>query len=117
VWWRSVVFRSAAVRVYPVAPRFGLPRVSPEADHGAIPESFVSRILGTPNESVWPGISTLPLYQASNFPHWPSQNLQTLLPNICPEGTQALASLQRLEEIYYYFIFLCRDAFFPLVGP
>ena len=37
------------------------------------------RVLGTPTESVWPGVTSLPDYKTS-FPNWPSISLRDAYP-------------------------------------
>lgn len=41
----------------------------------------IFRTLGTPDESIWPGVSQLPDYK-SMFPRWESQNISEVIPNI-----------------------------------
>nr|CAD7438224.1 unnamed protein product [Timema bartmani] len=45
----------------------------------------IFRTLGTPDESVWPGVSKLPDYK-SMFPSWESQDIDEILPGLDPSG-------------------------------
>lgn len=38
----------------------------------------IFRILGTPTETTWPGVTKFPHYK-SNFPNWPSNPLQSVI--------------------------------------
>ncbi|XP_046404237.1 cyclin-dependent kinase 2-like isoform X3 [Ischnura elegans] len=41
----------------------------------------IFRTLGTPDESIWPGVSQLPDYK-SMFPRWEPQNISKVIPNL-----------------------------------
>jgi cyclin-dependent kinase len=41
----------------------------------------VFRILGTPNEEMWPGVSQLPDYKET-FPHWSPKDLDQVCPRL-----------------------------------
>jgi len=49
----------------------------------------IFRLLGTPTEKTWPGVTKLPDYKQS-FPKWPSQPLQKNVPGICEQGANLL---------------------------
>ncbi|XP_067843927.1 cyclin-dependent kinase 2-like isoform X3 [Heptranchias perlo] len=49
----------------------------------------IFRTLGTPNESVWPGVTQLPDYKA-NFPRWVRQDFNKILPNLDIDGKDLL---------------------------
>ena len=51
--------------------------------------SFLGRILGTPNEEIWPTVSTLPDYKAS-FPQWSSQDLGRIVTRLNEAGMDLL---------------------------
>ena len=51
--------------------------------------SAYSDSLGTPNERTWPGVSHFPEYK-KNFPVYPPQSIQTILPMIDPLGMDLL---------------------------
>eukprot|EP00039_Didymoeca_costata_P015014 m.248826 g.248826 ORF g.248826 m.248826 type:complete len:300 (+) comp16137_c0_seq1:102-1001(+) len=55
----------------------------------------IFRLLGTPNEQVWPGVSALPDYK-DTFPRWSRKPLQALVPTLEPYGVQLL------QELMYY---------------
>ncbi|KAL7066446.1 putative cyclin-dependent protein kinase 3 [Cryptosporidium serpentis] len=53
---------------------------------------YIFRLLGTPSETVWPGVSKLPCYK-NVFPQWkvnPKHNLHSLLPNLDQIGIDLL---------------------------
>ncbi|KNC97503.1 CMGC/CDK/CDC2 protein kinase [Spizellomyces punctatus DAOM BR117] len=52
----------------------------------------IFRTLGTPNEEIWPNVTTLPDYK-ENFPIWTAQNLAKVLPNLESEGVDLLSRL------------------------
>ena len=52
----------------------------------------IFRVLGTPNENSWPGVSQLPDYN-STFPNWSPQNLSRYNPQLDGEGIDLLQKL------------------------
>ncbi|KAK0201174.1 kinase-like domain-containing protein [Desarmillaria ectypa] len=52
----------------------------------------IFRILGTPNEDIWPGVSNLPDYKAT-FPRWGIQDISRLVPDLDPAGIDILRRL------------------------
>ncbi|PYI03758.1 negative regulator of the PHO system [Aspergillus sclerotiicarbonarius CBS 121057] len=56
----------------------------------------IFRIMGTPTEVSWPGVSQLPEYR-SNFPSFSSQSLQSLIPSIDPLGIDLLERMLQLR--------------------
>jgi cyclin-dependent kinase 2 len=52
----------------------------------------IFRVLGTPTEATWPGISTLPDYK-DIFPLWPRRNLAELVPALDPAGLDVLSQM------------------------
>eukprot|EP00798_Chlamydomonas_sp_ICE-L_P005037 gene5037-34824_t len=52
----------------------------------------IFQILGTPNDVVWPGVSSIPDYK-SCFPQWRPQNLAPLVPSLEPLGVDLLAKM------------------------
>jgi serine/threonine protein kinase len=52
----------------------------------------IFRILGTPNERIWPGVSQLPDYKTT-FPQWAPQNLAQFNPQLDREGLDLLQKL------------------------
>jgi len=52
----------------------------------------IFRILGTPNETMWPGVSELPDYKSS-FPFWKSQSLQSVVPGVDANGLDLLSKM------------------------
>jgi len=45
----------------------------------------IFKILGTPDEDIWPGINELPDYKPT-FPKWKQNKLFELTPNLCSKG-------------------------------
>lgn len=56
----------------------------------------IFRIMGTPNERTWPGISQLPNYR-DNFQIFIPQDLRTIIPNIDPLALDLLNGLLQLK--------------------
>ena len=56
---------------------------------GFISSPYSSRVLGTPNEEIWPGVHQLPDYKPS-FPHWAAQDLREHVPALNDEGIDLL---------------------------
>eukprot|EP00105_Crassostrea_gigas_P008721 XP_011423389.1 PREDICTED: cyclin-dependent kinase 2 [Crassostrea gigas] len=59
----------------------------------------IFRTLGTPDESVWPGVSQLPDYKSS-FPKWPQQSICSIVPHLTGDGLDLMA----VSNIYLYYI-------------
>lgn len=47
------------------------------------------RVMGTPNDEIWPGVSELPDYKRS-FPQWSPQRLELLIPDLDEYGIDAI---------------------------
>ncbi|XP_078260405.1 cyclin-dependent kinase 2-like isoform X3 [Rhinoraja longicauda] len=56
----------------------------------------IFRTLGTPNESVWPGVTQLPDYKA-NFPRWSRQDFSKILPNLDIDGKDLLMQMLQYD--------------------
>nr|ACU19247.1 unknown [Glycine max] len=56
----------------------------------------IFRILGTPNEDTWPGVTSLPDFK-STFPKWPSKDLANVVPNLDAAGLNLLFSMLCLD--------------------
>ncbi|XP_061472232.1 cyclin-dependent kinase 3 isoform X2 [Rhineura floridana] len=52
----------------------------------------IFRTLGTPTESLWPGVTQLPDYKG-NFPKWPRKDMKVLIPNLDRDGRDLLVQL------------------------
>lgn len=52
----------------------------------------IFRVLGTPNESVWPGVTKLPDYKPT-FPQWKPMDLAQLIPDLEPAGIDLLKKM------------------------
>lgn len=49
----------------------------------------IFRTLGTPDETIWPGVTSLPDFK-SKFPRWPRQPLSKVIPELPLDGIEAL---------------------------
>nr|CAD7458992.1 unnamed protein product [Timema tahoe] len=58
----------------------------------------IFRTLGTPDESVWPGVSKLPDYK-SMFPSWESQDIDEILPGLDPSGQDLFLKLIKYDPV------------------
>ncbi|KAF5186349.1 Cyclin-dependent kinase [Thalictrum thalictroides] len=56
----------------------------------------IFRIMGTPNEETWPGVSSLPDFKSA-FPKWPSKDLATVVPDLEPTGLDLLSKMLYLD--------------------
>lgn len=52
----------------------------------------IFRVLKTPTEEIWPGISSMPDYKAT-FPGWNSYNLPAQVKNMEPKGVELLQKM------------------------
>lgn len=52
----------------------------------------IFRVLGTPTEATWPGVTQLPDYK-NTFPKWTMKRLEEMVPNLEPEGKDLLLKL------------------------
>lgn len=51
--------------------------------------AHICRVLGTPNEEIWPGVGQLPDYKPT-FPHWSPQDLADHVPSLDDDGIDLL---------------------------
>ncbi|XP_051151294.1 cell division control protein 2 homolog A [Andrographis paniculata] len=56
----------------------------------------IFRVMGTPNEDTWPGVTSLPDFKSA-FPKWPSKDLATVVPNLDSAGIDLLGKMLRLD--------------------
>nr|XP_018680692.1 PREDICTED: cell division control protein 2 homolog isoform X1 [Musa acuminata subsp. malaccensis] len=56
----------------------------------------IFRVLGTPNEETWSGVTSLPHFKCS-FPKWDPMDLAALVPNLEPAGVDLLSKMLCLE--------------------
>ncbi|GMP79665.1 hypothetical protein CsSME_00035119 [Camellia sinensis var. sinensis] len=56
----------------------------------------IFRILGTPNEDTWPGVTSLADFKSA-FPKWPSKDLATVVPNLDSAGIDLLSKMLCLD--------------------
>jgi len=65
----------------------------------------IFRVLGTPSEDVWRGVSQLPDFKA-DFPKWPQIGLEKVVPSLCIEGLDLLSVDTNREIIVSLICFL-----------
>ena len=56
----------------------------------------VFRVLGTPNEEVWPGVTALQDWN-DDFPVWPALNIARFVPGLDDEGVDLLEQMLALD--------------------
>ncbi|CAD5196558.1 unnamed protein product [Musa acuminata subsp. malaccensis] len=56
----------------------------------------IFRVLGTPNEDTWPGVTSLPDFKSA-FPKWLSKDLVTVVPNLTAAGVDLLSKMLCLD--------------------
>ncbi|CAL9069232.1 cell division control protein 2 homolog [Musa acuminata AAA Group] len=56
----------------------------------------IFRVLGTPNEDTWPGVTSLPDFKSA-FPKWLSKDLVTVVPNLAAAGVDLLSKMLCLD--------------------
>jgi len=56
----------------------------------------IFQIMGTPSETLWPGVSALPEYKLS-FPKWLPMKLSDLCPNFDAKGLDLLTQMIQLD--------------------
>ncbi|KAK7368727.1 hypothetical protein VNO80_10756 [Phaseolus coccineus] len=56
----------------------------------------IFRILGTPNEDTWPGVTSLPDFKSA-FPKWQPKDLKTVVLNLEPAGLDLLSRMLHLD--------------------
>jgi len=52
----------------------------------------IFKVLGTPDEGVWKGVSGYKDYK-ENFPQWTGEGLQSVCPDLCADGLDLLEKL------------------------
>jgi cyclin-dependent kinase 2 len=52
--------------------------------------------LGTPDESIWPGVTTLPDYKPL-FPRWPARSISCIVPKLDPLGVDLLSKMLQYQ--------------------
>lgn len=82
MWSVGCIFAEMVMRGHPLFP-----------GDSEIDQIFkIFRILGTPSEENWPGISQLPDYKPT-FPHWSRQDLSETVPGLDEDGIDLLRQL------------------------
>lgn len=65
--------------------------------------SYSKRILGTPNEEIWPSVSSLPDYKPT-FPQWSRQDVARIVSTLDENGIDMLM-VRELSNPPYFIIF------------
>lgn len=52
----------------------------------------IFRVLGTPNEATWPGVTSMPDYKTT-FPNWPPQPISSSVPGLDASGCDLLSKM------------------------
>ncbi|KAI0820882.1 Pkinase-domain-containing protein [Trametes gibbosa] len=79
MWSVGCIFAEMCMRGHPLFP-----------GDSEIDQIFkIFRVLGTPNEEIWPGVHQLPDYKPS-FPHWAQQDLRDHVTTLGPDGIDLL---------------------------
>lgn len=56
----------------------------------------IFRLLGTPNEDTWPGVTSMPDFKSS-FPQWSRRSLERAVPGLDPDGIDLLDRLLKYD--------------------
>ena len=67
-----------------------------EADCEVMELYRIFQLLGTPDETVWPGVTSLPDYKPV-FPTWRKKDLSTVLPEACADGIDLLDQMLTMD--------------------
>ncbi|KAK9709054.1 Cyclin-dependent kinase catalytic subunit [Basidiobolus ranarum] len=59
----------------------------------------IFRLLGTPKDSIWPGVESLPDYKGT-FPNWCPQNLAQVIPALDADGIDLLKKMLVFDPVY-----------------
>lgn len=65
---------------------------------------FEKRLLGTPSEEQWPGVSDLRDWH--EFPQWKPQSLARVVPTLEPEGVDLLSVSSKSDYMLIYCVLL-----------
>ena len=75
---------------------------------------FWKRILGTPNEEIWPSVSSLPDYKPT-FPQWSRQDVARIVTTLDEAGIDMLKVRDLSNPPYFFIIFCLRFLAYPYV--
>lgn len=59
-------------------------------------QAFFDRLLGTPDDHVWPGVTSFPDYKPT-FPKWKREETQALVPGLEEDGLDLLDCLLEFD--------------------
>ena len=108
MWSVGCIFAEMVMRGHPLFPgdseidqifkifRCGQP-YQQESRHSYLLDCL--RVLGTPNEEVWPGVRQLPDYKPS-FPQWSAQDLGRHVPSLNDDGLDLLKVCFRADNVF-----------------
>ena len=108
---KSISYTRSSSMHYPIYPSYSNYFTLLIINYNTLSISLLSililRILGTPNESIWPGISQLPDWRA-RFPQWKPKNLAAICPYLSPAGVDLLSVCSYLLPLCTaFFILFC----------
>lgn len=61
-------------------------------------ERLILRLLGTPTEEVWPGVSSFPDYKPT-FPQWSRKDVGEAVPQLDPDGLDLVKQLLAYDTV------------------
>lgn len=73
----------------------------------------IFRTLGTPDENVWPGVTSMPDYKPS-FPKWARQDLSKVVPPLDEDGRDLLGVRDLNAVLGFFFSKMFWDFLMPL---
>lgn len=68
----------------------------------------IFRTLGTPDETVWPGVTSMPDYKPT-FPKWARQDLSKVVPLLDEDGRELLGVRTFLIYWHFHYIFMAKE--------
>lgn len=68
----------------------------------------IFRTLGTPDETVWPGVTSMPDYKPT-FPKWARQDLSKVVPLLDEDGRELLGVRIFLIYWHFHYIFMAKE--------
>ena len=60
---------------------------------------FFHRLLGTPDETIWPGVTSFPDFKTS-FPKWRKESTSKMVPNLDSAGLELLEAMLEYDPAH-----------------
>lgn len=76
-------------RIFRYFPLPSPPHPPPLPPHVNVSPHFSPRVLGTPTDELWPGVTELPDFKPT-FPRWSARSLTQILPKLGDDGRELL---------------------------